>query len=161
MKIPRVDSWPKLIGMFTVAIGIAASLKAAEVVFEIEMEYSKDSLERYAWPAALACAGFIATNVIGYGAYSAREWSRRALLGITAVAIALGCGLAYLRVTISINSLEPYLEIWWRLLSVGEALRFVAPPIFFLLVLRHPDVVRSFQPPDKPTILPGDAAAGS
>jgi hypothetical protein len=92
--------------------------------------------------------GSIASLAVGLGAYFERRWARRVLIGITAIAILVCLVYAYFVLTRSINTHGAYAP-WWiffgRLLCVGEALRAIAPPVFFLFVLLHPDVARSFK----------------
>ena len=150
----RATSWPKLIGAFVVAVGIALSLTAAEFVSAFAMTNPFDSFAS-GWPIVVAAVGSIGSIVVGWAAYSAHEWARRTLIVVTVVSILLCLAYAYLGVTRSISSLgrlDPQFILWSRLLFVGEALRAVSPPVFFLLILLHPDVVRSFQPAATRTI---------
>ena len=143
--IARFVNWPKLIGAVSVAIGIALSLKGSEIVFDL-ME-SLETVHPYVWLAFVV--GAVPSLVIGFAAYRAREWARRALIGIALIAIALCIVHAYLWVTRSITVTGEFalpVNLFPRLLYFGEALRAVSPPAFFLLVLVHPDVVRSFRP---------------
>jgi uncharacterized membrane protein len=152
MTMPAA-SWPKLIGVFVVAIGIAVSLKAAEFVSAIEAADRLDTVG--AWPILVALVGSVGSIVVGLAVYSAQEGARRTLAVVTVVSILLCLVYAYWGVTRNISALgqlKPSFIYWWRLLFFGEALRAVSPPVFFLLVLLHPDVVRSFQPVIKPTI---------
>ena len=151
MVIPRVISWPKLIGAFSAALGVALSLKASEFVFG--MMEDLDTVHGYVWLVAVVGSG--ASLGIGFAVYSGREWARRTLIGLTGVAIALGIVYAYFAVTRSITGLgqfEPQVFVWTRMVFFGEALRLVSPPVFFLLVLLHPDIVRSFRHAATPPI---------
>jgi hypothetical protein len=132
-----------MIGIFVVVLGVAWSLKISEFTFSMAESFSVGA---QVW--LVAVGGSIASVVLGIATYSAREWARRTLLAITAVAIVLAVGYAYLGLTRSITGLgqiEPEFILWSRFVFVGEAFRAVAPPVFFLLVLLHPDVVRSFR----------------
>ena len=144
----RAISWPKLIGAFVVAVGIALSLKAAEFTFMITMTDLFDPLSS-GWPLVVAAVGSVGSIVVGLAAYSAHEWARRTLIAVTAVSILLCLGYAYFEVTRSIAALgrpvEPGFTLWNRLLFVGQALRVISPPVFFLLVLLQPDVARFFK----------------
>jgi hypothetical protein len=146
----RAPSWPKLIGVFVLILGVAWSLKASDFVFIMAESLS---VGVYVW--LVAVGGSVASVVLGIAAYSAREWARRTLVVITTLAIVLAIGYAYLGVTRSITGLgriEPEFIFWSRFVFVGEALRAVAPPVFFLLVLLHRDVVRSFKHAATPTV---------
>lgn len=151
MKMPAA-SWPRLIGVFVIAIGIAVSLNAAEFVSAIVTTDGLDTVG--AWPIVVALVGSVGAIFVGLAVYSAQEWARRTLAVVTVVSILLCVVYAYGGVTRNISALgqlDPSFIYWWRLLFFGEALRAVSPPVFFLLVLLHPDVVRSFQPAIKPT----------
>jgi hypothetical protein len=149
----RATSWPKLIGVIVVMLGIAFSLKASDFVFSIVEGDSFGSVRGYVW--LVAALGSIASIVVGAAAYSGREWARRTLVVVTAVGIVFCVGYAYLGVTRSISALgqlQPQFILWTRLVFVGEALRAVSPPVFFLLILLQPDVAGSFQPAATRTI---------
>jgi hypothetical protein len=149
--IARFINWPKLIGALAAAIGVALSLKGSEIVFNLTE--SLETVHGYVW--LVVVVGAVSSLTIGFAAYRAREWARRALIGITIVAMALSMVHAYLWVTRSITVTGEFalpVNLWTRLLFFGNALRAVSPPAFFLLVLLHPDVVRSFRPAATRTI---------
>jgi hypothetical protein len=142
----RAVSWPKIIGTFVIALGIALSLKATEFTDGMMMRNPFDGPS--IWAVVVGLSAAIASVAVGLGAYSAREWARRTLIVITALSLVLCVVYAYFGITRSITALgrlDPREVLWARLLFVGEALRAVSPPAFFLLVLLHPDVARSFQ----------------
>ena len=151
--------WPKLIGAFVIALGIAMSLKTSDFVSGMaQVQPFFDSSTGPLWPVALAVAGATVSVFIGLNAYRAREWARRMLVVITVLSIALCAVYAYSGLTRSVTALgylDPKAVLWIRALFVGEALRVVSPPVFFLLILVHPDVARSFQvqrePPNERT----------
>jgi len=143
----HVINWPKLIGAFVVTLGIAYSLKGWDVVSYMTMSEPFATVDRYVW--LVVAVGSVASVIVGFAAYSGREWARRTLVGVTAVAIVLCINWAYFDVTRSISTLgglTPQLILWSCLLFFAEALQLVSPPLFFLLILLHPDVVRSFRP---------------
>ena len=148
--------WPKLIGAFVIALGIAMSLKTSDFVSsmaEVQPLFF-DNPTGPLWPVALAVAGATVSVFVGLSAYRAREWARRTLIVITVLSIALCAVYAYSGLTRSITALgylDPKAVLWIRALFVGEALRVVSPPVFFLLVLVHADVARSFQVQREPS----------
>lgn len=146
----RAPSWPKLIGIFVLILGVAWPLKISDFTFSMAESLS---VGVHVW--LVAGGGSIASVVLGIATYSAREWARCTLLAITAVAIVLAVVYAYLGLTRSVTGLgqiEPELILWSRFVFMGEALRAVAPPVFVLLVLLHPDVVRSFRHAATPAV---------
>jgi hypothetical protein len=150
----RAINWPKLIGAFVIVLGIALSLRGSAFLFDSTID-PFGPVRAYLWPLVAVGLGSIASLIIGLAAYRRHEWARRALIGITALAILLCLVYAYFDITRSISAmgrLEPQWVFWTRLLFVGEALRAVCPPIFFLLILLHQDVARCFKPAATPTI---------
>jgi hypothetical protein len=145
----RTITWPKLIGAFVIALGIALSMRVSAFLFDATVD-PFGPVRIYVWPLVVAGLGSIASLIIGLAAYRAHQRARRALIGVTAVAILLCLVYGYTGVTRNLSALgplKPQWVFWSRLLFVGEAVRAVAPPVFFLLVLLHPNVTRSFQPP--------------
>jgi len=145
----RAPSWPKVIGIFVLVLGVAWSLKISEFTLYMAESFS---VGIHVW--LVAVGGSIASVVLGTATYFAHEWARRTLLAITVAAFVLAIVYAYLSLTRSITGLgqiEPEFILWSRFVFAGEALRAVAPPVFVLLVLLHPDVVRSFRHGPTPT----------
>ena len=130
-----------------VVLGVALSLKASHFVFYIAEIDELGPVRNYVWPVGVAAVGSVASIVVGVAAYSAREWARRTLIAAAAVSVALSAVFAYAELTRPISALgqlQPQFVLWSRVCFVGEAVRRVSPPAFFLLILLHPDVVRSF-----------------
>ena len=145
----RSITWPKLIGVIAIVLGIALSLRASAFLFDATIDPFGPT-RAYLWPLSIAGVGCAVSLIVGVGVYSGRQWARVVLIGVTVVAIVPCVVYAYSGVTRSISAmgpLEPQWVFWSRLLFVGEALREVAPPVFFLLVLLHPDVAESFNAP--------------
>jgi hypothetical protein len=150
----RAINWPKLIGALVIALGIALSLRASAFLFDSTID-PFGPVRGYLWPLVAAGLGSIVSVIIGLAVSRGHQWARRALIGITALALLMCLAYAYFDVTRSISAmgrLEPQWVFWSRLLFVGEALRAMCPPIFFLLVLLHQDVARCFKPAATPTI---------
>jgi hypothetical protein len=142
----RAPSWPKLIGTFVLIFGVAWSLQVSQFIFSMEMTGFFARVRVTAW--SLAVGGSIVSVVVGLAAYAARAWARATLVTVTAVAIVLALAYSYVRLTRYIaapGTFEPEFIVWTRLVFAGEALRAIAPPVFFLILLLHPDVARSFK----------------
>ncbi len=131
-----MKTWPKLIGLCVIGFGIGISFRIAQSVIGI---FDGDLL----WPLAALRAGCALFVGLGCAVYAAREWARRVLLVITVLAT-LACMTLALPRSIQDGQRDSFF-LFLCATEFGDALRLIIPPLFFLLLLSHPDVVRSFR----------------
>ena len=141
LKLTRVTtSWPHLIGVAAGIYGAAVSLATGSRMAAM------GSLRAEALPVFVTAIGGFVFLFLAFPLYTGRDWARRGVLVATCCIIA--ALIAFVFPTLfppGRPSSAPLYAVIRGLIGACSFLSFLTPPAFFVAVLHHPDVRRTFQ----------------
>src|SRR5690242_9344108 len=139
-----LSSWPKLIGLAVGAFGLGGV--TSEIADRPRFGWSRH-LDVHFYVSVSASTGLLFFLLLGYPLYRGHRWAYCLLL-FSAIFIFASCAtFTILQVLHTFG--RPVHSTVESIGTIGFGIAFLAPPLFLIAVLLHPDVIATF--PRKPS----------